>query len=143
MLEESTTIRAILTKMRKVGDEPLSDGFQKMAAPAPELHVVTTDRSITDIASVASGGAPPQLPDKMSGLQTATASGTLEAIFASAIREVIPTLVQRWVNSHEAELSSAFGAVVQRWMDERLPKVVENNLKTELRGSSAEHSIAR
>lgn len=124
MLQQGTTTQGILARMRKiVVDGPLPDELQKSAAQAIELQVVNSEAALADVASLKSSVARPVRADEPSGLQSETSFETVEVVFAGAFRDAIsPTFSQRWLKNHDAELIGALRPMLQRWMDERLPK---------------------
>lgn len=156
MLPESTTIEKILVKVRERVDEPIPADVQKTAFRVPELHVVNSDGPVAGAVSPMPPVAPRPRADETSERPFAILS-ELDLVLASAVREAVsPVVAQHWVNNHEAELFSAVGPILQRWMDEHLknhqaeliaalgpicqrwmdenlPRLVESTLKGEFR----------
>lgn len=145
MSQEGTTIQSTLPEMRKIiPDEPLQADLGTSAA----LHVAKSGSSVADVVSPASGIAADARASEPSAVESAVSSDVIESVFASAIREGISPITERWVNSHQADLMDALGPIIRRWMDERLPKLVASVLLEELRWASTqkpteqpEHSV--
>jgi cell pole-organizing protein PopZ len=51
--------------------------------------------------------------------------------------------VQEWVNTHQTELVDAMKPMIRAWMDDHLPRLVENVLKQELGRAVTEHLRSR
>lgn len=133
MLQEHTAIGNILAKMREVIPAPM----------ATEIDVFNSDSPVADAVSVTPIVSPLHRADETPGLQPLISSQMLEEVFASAIRDAISPVAQRWVNSHQTELIGALGMIIRRWMDERLPELVESGLKEEFRRPSAQNPPAQ
>jgi len=63
----------------------------------------------------------------------------LQTVFARAVQDAVTPSLQQWVNSHEGELIEALKPMIRIWMDEHLPRLVENVLKQELGRAVTEH----
>jgi cell pole-organizing protein PopZ len=157
MLQEHTTIAGILAKMQQiVPDEPLPAEAQKTAPRPPELHIINSDMPVTDAAKPMPRIVPGPRVEETSGRPSPISSEPLDLVFSNAVREAVFPVAERWVNDHQAELISALGPILQRWMDanlqrhqaelisglgpifrrwmdEHLPKLVESILREEFR----------
>jgi cell pole-organizing protein PopZ len=89
--------------------------------------------SAADVVRPTSGVAADVRAGEPSGAQLAASSDVIESVFASAIREGISPITERWVSSHQSDLMDALGPIIRRWMDEHLPKLVASVLIEELR----------
>ena len=130
MLQEHT-VGDILAKVREIMSEELPPKeAPQMTSRGPEVGVVKRDAPPLVNAVDA-----PRNPWPRSGTpapQSPVSPDRLEPVFASAFRDAISPPVQRWVESHQAELTRALTPMLQRWMDNHLPKLVESVLKEEL-----------
>ena len=129
MLQEHS-VGDILTKVRQIMSEELPpEGGAQVTSRAPEVPVAKRDAPPVNVVDA------PKNPRPRSGTsvpQSPVSPDQLEPVFASAFREAISPPVQRWVESHQAELTRALTPMIQRWMDNHLPELVESVLKEEL-----------
>lgn len=134
MLQQGTPTQGILARMPKiVVDAPPPDELQKSPAQATELSVVNSEAALADVARLKSSVARPVRAGESSALQSAASSETVEVVFARAFRDAIsPTFIQRWLNTHDAELIGALRPMLQRWTDEQLPKHFVDSHKAEI-----------
>lgn len=128
MLQERMTVWDILSNLRKaISDVPLPTDVRE--APAPGRHM--------------SGVTSHSHADEAAALQSVISSEALDAVLASAMREAISPIVERWLNDHQTEVISALNPIFRRWMDERLPELILSELKEEIRRPIAQRSAAR
>ena len=129
MLQEHT-VGDILAKVRQIMSEELPpEGAAQATSRAPEAQVVKPDPPPVNVVDTPRN---PRPRTASSEPQSVVSPDELEPVFASAFREAISPPVQRWVESHQAELSRALTPLIQRWMDKHLPTLVESVLKEEL-----------
>jgi len=130
MLQEHT-VGDILAKVREIMSEEVpAEGAAQVTSRAPEVPVAK--RNAPPLVNVVDA---PKNTRPRSGTpepQSPVSPDRLEPVFASAFRDAISPPVQRWVESHQAELTRALTPMIQRWMDKHLPKLVESVLKEEL-----------
>jgi cell pole-organizing protein PopZ len=77
--------------------------------------------------------------DKASAEYSHFAGEMLETVFARAVQDAVAPSLQQWVNNHETDLMEALKPIIRNWMDEHLPRLVENVLKQELGRAVTEH----
>ena len=129
MLQEHT-VGDILAKVRQIMSEELPpEGAAQVTSRAPEAQVVKRDPPPVNVVETPKNLSPRSATSEP---QSPVSTDLLEPVFAGAFREAISPPVQRWVESHQAELTRVLTPMIQRWMDKHLPKLVESVLKEEL-----------
>ena len=56
----------------------------------------------------------------------------VEAVFTRAIHQAFDPVLQDWVQKHGDDIVARMTPIIREWMDENLPELIENAVKSEI-----------
>ncbi len=117
-------------------EAPAETAAEPVAPPQPEDGIFS-EKARKALSEALAGIAPPDVVVQAHVAASATAGGTVEAVFERALKDAFDPVLQKWLDENSEALVERMKPAIRDWLDENFPTLLEEAIRGEVARAAA------